>query len=149
MLKLFLQLLLSVFRTRHSLALENLALRHQIEVLQRNSSRPHLRWRDRGFWYLLCCLWSDWRQSLVGCTSYPWRTAGTWDRGRSGHGVEVPCQTEAVPPSQLWRTFLANHAKDIVWNGRDNNGRPVASGTFFYRLATGDFHLMKKMTLVK
>ena len=46
------------------MALENLALRHQIEVLQRNSGRPHLRWRDRALWDLLSCVWPDWRQSL-------------------------------------------------------------------------------------
>ena len=53
-----------MFRTRHSLAMENLALRHQIEVLQRNSSRPLLHWRDRAFWDLLSCVWPDWRKSL-------------------------------------------------------------------------------------
>ena len=47
MLRLTLRLLLSVFRTRQALILENAALRHQIEVLQCNSSRPRLRWRDR------------------------------------------------------------------------------------------------------
>jgi len=43
--------------------LENVALRHQIEVLQRNHSRPRLRWRDRAFWDLLSCFWPDWRKS--------------------------------------------------------------------------------------
>ena len=28
----------------------------QIEVLQRNSNRPTLRWRDRAFWDILICL---------------------------------------------------------------------------------------------
>jgi hypothetical protein len=37
MLKLALQFLLTPFRTQRSLALENIALRHHIEVLQRNS----------------------------------------------------------------------------------------------------------------
>lgn len=50
MLKLLLQFLLSAFRTRHCLALENVALRHQIEVLHRNSSHPRLRGGDRVFW---------------------------------------------------------------------------------------------------
>ena len=53
-----------MFKSRQSLILENAALRHQIEVLQRNSGRPHLRWRDRAFWDLLSCVWPGWRKSL-------------------------------------------------------------------------------------
>lgn len=64
MLKLILRFLALAFRSRHSLALENLALRHQIEILQSNSSCPRLRWRDRTFWDVLTCLWPDWRKSL-------------------------------------------------------------------------------------
>jgi len=47
MLKLILRLLHSVFRTRRALFLENAALRHQIEVLRRNATRPALCGRDR------------------------------------------------------------------------------------------------------
>ena len=64
MLNLILQFLLSVFRTRQALILENAALRHQIVVLQRNSGRPNMRWRDRAFWDVLCSIWPDWRKSL-------------------------------------------------------------------------------------
>jgi len=64
MLSLILQFLLSVFRTRQALILENAALRHQIDVLQRNSGRPSLRWRDRAFWDVLSCIWPDWRKTL-------------------------------------------------------------------------------------
>ena len=64
MFNLILRLLFSAFRTRQALILENTALRHQIEVLQRNSGRPFLRWRDRAFWDVLTCLWPDWRKSL-------------------------------------------------------------------------------------
>jgi len=44
---------LLVLRTRRSLMLENLALRHQLAVLQRSSPRPRLRTFDRVFWVLL------------------------------------------------------------------------------------------------
>ena len=64
MLNLILRALLSAFRSRESLILENAALRHQVSVLQRNSSRPALRWRDRAFWDVLSCLWPNWRRSL-------------------------------------------------------------------------------------
>ena len=62
--KLLFQFLLAMFRSRQSLALENAALRHQLEVLLRNSSRPNLRWPDRAFWDILCLLWPDWRKAL-------------------------------------------------------------------------------------
>jgi len=35
------------------------------------------------------------------------------------------------------------------WNGRDENGKTVSSGIYFYRLQAGDFSNMKKMVLVK
>ena len=64
MLKLILRLLHSVFRTRQTLILENGALHHQIEVLQRNSRQPTLLWRDRAFWDILSTIWPGWRSSL-------------------------------------------------------------------------------------
>jgi len=64
MLNLIFRLLLSAFRSRQALILENAALRHQIEVLQRTSHPPLLKWRDRAFWDVLSCLWPDWRKSL-------------------------------------------------------------------------------------
>jgi len=47
MLKQFLLLLLNSLISRRALALENVALRHQLEVLQRNAKRPLLRPSDR------------------------------------------------------------------------------------------------------
>jgi hypothetical protein len=37
----------------------------------------------------------------------------------------------------------------VTWNGRDNNGREVASGIYFYRLTTKAFTESRKMVLVK
>ena len=64
MFKFILYAVVTALRSCSQLALENAALRHQIEVLQRNSSRPCLRWRDRAFWDLLSYVWPDWRKSL-------------------------------------------------------------------------------------
>ena len=64
MLKFALQILFSAFKSRESLILENTALRHQIEVLQRNCTRPALKWRDRAFWDILSCIWPDWRKFI-------------------------------------------------------------------------------------
>ena len=52
MLTLILTGLLRGVRTQHALVLENLALRHQLAVLQRTAPRPRLRPSDRLFWVL-------------------------------------------------------------------------------------------------
>jgi hypothetical protein len=56
----------SLFRARAAFQLENLALRHQIGVLQRSvKKRPRLTAADRILWAWLCGIWSDWRSALV------------------------------------------------------------------------------------
>jgi len=37
----------------------------------------------------------------------------------------------------------------VIWNGDDDNGKPVSSGIYFYKLKTGDFLQTKKMLLIK
>jgi flagellar hook assembly protein FlgD len=37
----------------------------------------------------------------------------------------------------------------VEWNGRDGNGRSVASGVYVYRLRTEETERTRKMTLVK
>ena len=53
-------------RTHRALALENLALRHQLTVLQRRTQgRTRLTPADRLLWVWLARSWRDWRQSLI------------------------------------------------------------------------------------
>jgi transposase InsO family protein len=54
-----------VFASRATIVAENLALRHQLGVVQRSVRRPRLRRRDRILWVLLSRLWPDWRDSLA------------------------------------------------------------------------------------
>ena len=61
----FLRSLISAFKTRRSLALENLALRQQLVVLHRYAKRPRLSDLDRGFWVLLRRIWTDWARVFV------------------------------------------------------------------------------------
>ena len=57
---------LSVLKKRATLQLENVALRHQISVLQRSAKkRPRLHAADRLLWVWLSRVWTDWRSSLV------------------------------------------------------------------------------------
>src|SRR6516164_2717557 len=85
----------SVLRPRAALQLENMALRHQIGVLQRSAAkRPKLTSGDRLLWICLSRLWRDWRLALAIVkpeTVLAWHRAGfrlfwTWKvrRGQPG-----------------------------------------------------------------
>ena len=54
-----------LFRSRLSLQVEILALRHRLAVYQRNCARPRLRPADRILWAWLSRAWSGWREALV------------------------------------------------------------------------------------
>jgi putative transposase len=94
MIPLILTGLLRVLRTRRALVLENLALRHQLAVLQRTAPRPRLRTADRLLWVLLSRLWSGWPDgvSMVQpATVIRWQRSGfklfwTWKSRRNGPG---------------------------------------------------------------
>jgi transposase InsO family protein len=161
----FLSALCSCFRSGTCLRLENLALRHQINVLRRRGRRQlHLSNADRLLWVCLSRLWTGWRSALVIIkpeTVISWHRKGfrlywTWKsrHARPGRpdiprevrdlirkislanplwgaprihgellklGIELSQATVAKymvrhrkPPSQTWRTFLNNHARDLV-----------------------------------
>ena len=55
----------AIFRSRTTLQMENLALRHQLCVLERSVKRPKLTKADRLFWAELSRFWADWRAALV------------------------------------------------------------------------------------
>jgi len=38
---------------------------------------------------------------------------------------------------------------NIFWDGKNNNGKSMVSGTYIYRITTSDFHQSKKMILLK
>ncbi|MGD0260976.1 MAG: integrase core domain-containing protein [Verrucomicrobiota bacterium] len=50
---------------KHELALENLALRHQIAVLNRHAPKPKLQGKDRLLWLVLKGWWPNWRTALI------------------------------------------------------------------------------------
>ena len=57
----------SFFRTQRDLALENLALRHQVGVLKRSMGKRRLRLgpADRGLWATISRLFSGWEHALA------------------------------------------------------------------------------------
>jgi putative transposase len=164
MITLILIGLLRGVRTQRFLVFENLALRHQLAVLQRTAPRPRLRTADRLFWVLLSHLWSGWTDAVSvvqPATVIRWQRTGfklVWTRKSRRHGPGRPAVTPEVralirrmaeanplwgaprihgelhklgleisqatvskylvrrrpPPSQTWRTFLANHVGSLV-----------------------------------
>jgi transposase InsO family protein len=52
-------------RSRASLQIEVLALRHQLNVLERSVKRPQLIASDRFFWACLAATWRNWRSALI------------------------------------------------------------------------------------
>jgi hypothetical protein len=74
-----LRLLLFLFGGHRQLAIENLALRHQLSVYKRTTTRPKVRTTDRLLWIGLTRVWAGWRQSLVFVTP---DTVLRWQRRR-------------------------------------------------------------------
>jgi hypothetical protein len=37
----------------------------------------------------------------------------------------------------------------VVWDGRDESGRPAASGVYFYQLAIGRLRLLRRLTVLR
>ena len=95
MMKAYLWLMLgkivSVLPERWHLRLENMALRHQIAVLERSAKRPQFTNKDRLFWVTLSTLWPRWPEALEivqADTVKRWRRHGFGTFcGGSGGGV--------------------------------------------------------------
>jgi hypothetical protein len=51
--------------SKQELVLENMLLRQQLIVLQRQAKRPALTWRDRALFVLLASRLPHWKQALV------------------------------------------------------------------------------------
>ena len=54
----------STLRRQRDLAVENLVLRQQLEILKQRNPWPRLTDTDRLFWVLFSRLWSGWRETL-------------------------------------------------------------------------------------
>jgi putative transposase len=74
-----LRLLPFLFGGHRQLALENLALRQQLSVYKRTTTRPKLRTTDRLLWVALARVWAGWRDGLVIVTP---DTVIRWQRRR-------------------------------------------------------------------
>ena len=49
----------------------------------------------------------------------------------------------------LEKGFRSSGQHQVIWDGKNNLGQAVPSGTYFYRLKTGQGHQIRKMLLLK
>jgi len=84
-------LLRRLFSQRRDLLMENLVLRQQLAVFERQRHRPALQNEDRVFWSLVARVWSPWRlhlrlvqpDTVIRWHRTAWRRYWTWkSRGR-------------------------------------------------------------------
>jgi len=100
-------------------ALENLALRHPLRVLQRSGRRPRLARRDRLLWVWLSRVWAGWRSSLVivqPATVLAWHRRGLqlywrW-KSRPNPLGRPKLDAELRPSSDAWRAKIPPGAAD-------------------------------------
>src|SRR5438309_248807 len=88
------------------LALENLALRHQLAVYRKMVNRPKLRRTDRLFWIALSAVWAGWRQALVIVSP---NTVLRWQRRRfRDYWTSLSARSPAGRPRVSRQTAQAN-----------------------------------------
>ena len=106
-LAILLATLRSIIHSRAELQLQNLALRHQIGVLQRSvRKRPKLTSPDRLFWVYLSRIWRDWRSTLVIVKP---ETVVAWHR----KGFRL-FWTWKVRHGQPGRPLVAREVRDLI-----------------------------------
>lgn len=118
LLNLLFRVLINACRSRHDLVLENLVLRHQLDVLSRAKPKPRLRNADRLLWVWLRRVWpAGWARHLrivrpetvVGWHRKGWRLYWTWrSRTRLGRPRLNPEVRELIArmsrENRLWGT---------------------------------------------
>jgi len=128
MLKHLVAYLLSALKARHSLALEIVVLRHQLEVLQRNAKRPRLKPSDRALWALLSCILPEWRRHLTIVqpdTVVRWHQAGwrLYWRWRS-----KPGQGRPEISAEIWALIRQMSRDNSLWGAPRIHGELLKLG---------------------
>jgi putative transposase len=113
----------AAFRSRQSLWLENVALRHQLAVYQRAVHRPHLAPTDRLFWAWLSRFWPGWYDALAFVQP---RTVIAWQRTRfRDHWARL---SQGTKPG---RPVIAKEVRELIrtmWRANPTWGAPRIVG---------------------
>ena len=103
------------------LALENLALRHQLAVYMRTATRPRLHRTDRLLWVWLAWIWAGWRQPLRIVTP---DTVLRWQRRRfREHWTNLSARLSLGRPpvdAELKALVLRMAAANPLWVSRES-----------------------------
>ena len=125
--------IVSSFRSREDLVLENLALRQQLLALHAQRPRTRLTALHKLFWVALRTLWSGWRKPLVLVTPRSvvnWHGAGfrwywTWISrfrrvgGRKGVSKEVRALIFHMVAENPTSSWVSISRKGVSRNGSD------------------------------
>jgi putative transposase len=113
----------SLLRSRRSLTMENLALRHPLAVYKHPVQRPRLRPTDRLVWVWLFRRWPTWQETLAFVQP---RTVMAWQRKRvRDHWRRLSQQ------GQPGRPALAREMRDLIrtmWQAHPTWGAPRMVG---------------------
>src|SRR5262252_6552946 len=100
-LLLAIRFLVLLFSGHKQVALENIALRHQLSVYIREKKQPRLRDRDRLFWIALKKIWKDWRSALEFVQ--PETVTGGNGGDLNATGGDCPSQKGQGVREYIWR----------------------------------------------
>src|SRR5450432_2805923 len=100
--------LISGFRSREELLLENLALRQQLLALHAKRPRPRMSCLDKLFWVALRSLWSGWKKSLIIVTP---ATVVRWHRA----GFRLYWTLISKVRSRVGRKRVAKEVRDLIF----------------------------------
>ncbi|MCP4291127.1 MAG: T9SS type A sorting domain-containing protein [bacterium] len=77
------------------------------------------------------------------------RTVIRFSQPKAGQTQVVVYDVKGQKIRTLVNDILSSGSHEVSWMGRDDQGRAVASGTYFYRLITENESLVGKMLLIK
>jgi len=100
--------ILRLFCSRHSLLLENLALRQQLALLKRRHPRPGLGASDKLFWVLACKFWPGWKQALIVVSP---ETVVRWHRA----GFALYWRAISKVRRALGRKRISKEVRDLIF----------------------------------
>ena len=60
-----------------------------------------------------------------------------------------PLSFDSAQDDKLRMTQAGSYQYSVVWNSKDDNGKSVSSGIYFYKLKTKKKEMIKKMLLLK
>lgn len=113
-LGLWFGILTRMFRSRHSLLIENLALRQQLAVLRRRRNRPRITLIDKVFWISLRCFWSSWKNALIVVKP---ETVVRWHRS----GFQFYWRLISRVPKPVGRRPITQEIRDLIFQMMADN----------------------------